>query len=247
MNDAYVETIDILPTILDILNIDPKVKMDGHSAFSDEVQDRDELRILHRQHLRAAAHPGRGPSRSSAEAIVERNQRLFGSGADGPGRIYRIGPHQELLGRRASAGGEGSRGPSYARDYGNVGADSDLRARARGGAAERAGQAPRDIAVAVNGRIAAVGNTFKLAEGDEGELCRDGAGVGVPQGAQPGDVFEVADGSLTGWRDRPASQRASRQSSVSRRTSGSTKSSALPICSAPSPSPSNWAASACPR
>ena len=45
-DDAWVETIDILPTIFDILNLDPRVKMDGKSAFSDEVQNRDELRIL---------------------------------------------------------------------------------------------------------------------------------------------------------------------------------------------------------
>ena len=34
VNQAWVETIDILPTILDILNVDPKVHMDGKSAYS---------------------------------------------------------------------------------------------------------------------------------------------------------------------------------------------------------------------
>ena len=46
VDDAWVETIDIVPTIFDVLDLDPKVKMDGKSAFSDEVQHRDELRIL---------------------------------------------------------------------------------------------------------------------------------------------------------------------------------------------------------
>ena len=46
VDDAYVETIDILPTVFDLLNLDPKVTMDGRSAFSDEVQQRDELRFL---------------------------------------------------------------------------------------------------------------------------------------------------------------------------------------------------------
>ena len=36
-------------------------------------------------------------------AIIDRNQSLFGSGADGPGRIYEIGPHPELIGQPASA------------------------------------------------------------------------------------------------------------------------------------------------
>jgi hypothetical protein len=38
---------------------------------------------------------------------------------------------------------------------------------------------PRDIAVAVNGTIRAVGNTFKLAVGDDGELVS----VMVPESA----------------------------------------------------------------
>ena len=38
---------------------------------------------------------------------------------------------------------------------------------------------PRDIAVAVNGTIQAVGNTFKLAVGDDGELVS----VIVPEAA----------------------------------------------------------------
>jgi hypothetical protein len=39
--------------------------------------------------------------------------------------------------------------------------------------------APRDIAIAVNGTIAAVGSTFELAVGDEGELVS----VMVPESA----------------------------------------------------------------
>jgi hypothetical protein len=57
----------------------------------------------------------------------------------------------------------------------------------------------RDVAVALNGRIAAVGNTFSLAEGDEGEFFS----VMVPprafrSGRNRIDVYEVsASGSLT--------------------------------------------------
>ena len=46
VDDAWVSTIDILPTIFDVLDLDPKVKMDGRSAFSDEVQNRTELHML---------------------------------------------------------------------------------------------------------------------------------------------------------------------------------------------------------
>jgi hypothetical protein len=57
------------------------------------------------------------------------------------------------------------------------------------------GSGGRDIAVAVNGRIAAVGNTFKLVEGEDGELFS----VMVPEsslrrGRNRIDVFEVGPG-----------------------------------------------------
>lgn len=170
VDDAYVETIDVLPTIFDLLNLDPKVEMDGRSAFSDEVQSRDTLRILNRKDFKPIRIPFEEFEREK-RAIVARNLGVVGSGRDGPERIYRVGPNQELIGRPASAAGP----PlpvqlSYAADY----EDMDPRSlylpihvvgEVRGGGSQK-----RDIAVAVNGTIAAVGNTFTLAVGDEGEL-----------------------------------------------------------------------------
>ena len=101
IDDSYVETIDILPTIFDILNLRPKVHMDGHSAFSSTVRNR----------RRAAGSSSATASRCSSSPAAQfeadkrrywtRSCRLFGTGADGPERIYRIGPHQELLGKPA--------------------------------------------------------------------------------------------------------------------------------------------------
>ena len=198
VNASYVETIDILPTILDILNIDPKVKMDGHSAYSATVKNRQTLRILQRNSFE--------PLRFSTEeferrkAIVrERNQRLFGSGRDGPLRMFQIGPHQELLGRRVpSGGGRGSVEIFDSSDWAKVDPGSDYVPTHPVGRIDDGGSGPRDIAVALNGRIAAVGNTFTLAEGEPGELFS----VMVPESALRSgrnriDVFEVgADGSL---------------------------------------------------
>ena len=105
INKAWVETIDILPTILDILNLDPKVKMDGQSAYSHEVQNRKTLRFQIRNTFETLQDPGRRRSSASGAQIIARNHRLFGSGADGPQRIYEIGPHPELIGQPASAAG----------------------------------------------------------------------------------------------------------------------------------------------
>ncbi len=179
VDDAWVETIDILPTIFDVLNLDPRVKMDGRSAFSDEVQNRDELRILIRNTFEVLRIPAETFTRER-RAIIDRNQRLFGSGSDGPGRIFQIGPHPELIGQPASAAGEPlDVNLSYKREYGHVDPDTGyvpVHVVARVNGPDRH---PRDIAVAVNGTIRAVGNTFKLAVGDDGELVS----VMVPESA----------------------------------------------------------------
>ena len=178
-DDAWVETIDILPTIFDVLNLDPRVKMDGKSAFSDEVQNRDELRILIRNSFEVLRIPADTFARER-RAIIDRNQDLFGSGADGPERLYEIGPHPELIGQPASAAGEElDVDLTYQRDYGNVGADPTYVPVHVVGQVNGPDRHPRDIAVAVNGTIRAVGNTFKLAVGDDGELVS----VMVPESA----------------------------------------------------------------
>ena len=178
-DDAWVETIDILPTIFDVLNLDPRVKMDGKSAFSDEVQNRDELRILIRNSFEVLRIPADTFVRER-RAIIDRNQELFGSGADGPERLYEIGPHPELIGQPASAAGEElDVDLSYQRDYGNVGADPTYVPVHVVGQVNGPDRHPRDIAVAVNGTIRAVGNTFTLAVGDDGELVS----VMVPESA----------------------------------------------------------------
>jgi Sulfatase len=192
VDDAYVETIDILPTMFDLLNLDPKVEMDGRSAFSDEVQQRDELRFLIRNTFEVLRIPAAAFDRER-QAIIDRNMRLFGTGREGPERIYRIGPHQELIGQPASAAGE--KLPvdfSYAQDYENVDPESGYIPTHVVGRVQGGGDEKRDIAVAVNGTIVAVGNTFTLVAGDEGELVS----VMVPESAfQRGgnrvEVFEV--------------------------------------------------------
>jgi hypothetical protein len=179
VDDAYVETIDILPTIFDILKLDPRVKMDGKSAYSAKVQRRRVMRMLIRNTFQVLRIPAKEFERDQRK-IVERNLRLFGTGADGPERIYRIGPNQDLIGKPASAAG-----PKLpvelvsAHDYENVEPDSNYIPTHVIGRIRGPDKSPRDIAVAVNGTIAAVGNTFKLAVGDEGELVS----VMVPESA----------------------------------------------------------------
>ena len=179
VDDAWVETIDILPTIFDVLNLDPRVKMDGKSAFSDEVQNRDTLRFLIRNSFDVLKIPAADFVRERQE-IIDRDKRLFGSGTDGPGRMFEIGPRPELIGQPASAAGP----PldvdlAYADEYEDVDPASGYVPAHVVGSVNGPDRHPRDIAVAVNGTIRAVGSTFTLAVGDAGELVS----VMVPESA----------------------------------------------------------------
>jgi hypothetical protein len=106
------------------------------------------------------------------QRVIERNLRLFGTGRDGPERIYRIGPNQELLGTSAAGAGLEPLDVelAYAADYERFDPSLSFVPSNVIGRVSDGGEGGRKIAVAVNGRIVAVGETFTLAEGDEGEL-----------------------------------------------------------------------------
>jgi hypothetical protein len=167
-NAAYAETVDIVPTIFDLLNVRPLVRMDGRSAFSPEVQRRRGVRILQRRTFKPLRFTAAEWERGKA-AAVERKLRLFGVGRDGPLRLFRIGPHPELLSRPVrSFRVEQSEGAHF------IGAGSYARVNLRSSSVPAwvtgslAGvPAGRDLAIAVNGRIAALTKSFHLATGDE--------------------------------------------------------------------------------
>jgi hypothetical protein len=126
------------------------------------------------------------------QAIIDRNLKLFGSGRDD--RLYRIGPNPELIGRDAAGAGLEPVDVEfpYASDYRSVDTGSGFVPSHVVARVQDGGKGGREVAVAVNGRIVGVGETFTLATGDEGELVS----VMVPpesfeQGRNEVEVYEV--------------------------------------------------------
>jgi hypothetical protein len=171
IDKSWVSTIDILPTIFDVLNLNPRVKMDGKSAYSDEVKQSRRLKILLRGSFEELDIPEADFVRER-QAIIDRNHALLGTGADGADRIYRIGPHQELLGKTPAQAGLQPLDVdfAYGADYKNVDPDSPFIPTHVVGQVKDGGAGGRDVAVAVNGKVVGVGETFTLAVGDAGEL-----------------------------------------------------------------------------
>jgi Sulfatase len=192
---AYAQTLDVTPTIADVLGVRLGYRADGRSAFSRAVQRRRGVAVTTRDFSGVVRIAGRR-WRALRRAVVRRRLRQFGSG-DWASLYAGTGPNRALLGRvlgglaRAAAGGVRA-SISRERAFANVRrprgiVPSQVAGRLRGGR----DATERNIAVAVNGRIEAVGRSFHLI-GDATEHY----GVNVPEdaltdGRNTVEVFEV--------------------------------------------------------
>ena len=99
VNDRNVETIDILPTVADVLRIKLSFPVDGRSVFDATLPERNQKTIFPALGERMSV-----PASVLNEAtVVQELSDRFGSSKDpssaDPADLYRIGPHPELLGR----------------------------------------------------------------------------------------------------------------------------------------------------
>jgi hypothetical protein len=162
-DNSWVRTLDILPTILRAAHVKGPSTLAGHPLGEPRPTPKT-LSVLTNRAGLVKLEP-KQLIRGRAATLAARARR-FGTGADVQ-RLFRIGPHPELLGRatnrlvRSSASVE-----LHARFRG---ARRFLAVDTQGGRVPANvigwldGQAPaeRDLAVAVNGRIAAVGKSFE--------------------------------------------------------------------------------------
>ena len=194
-NGALAQTLDVTPTIADVLNVPLGYRADGRSAFSRAVRARRQVSLTTRDFssiVRMSARRWEAQRR----AVVRRRLRHLGSG-DWASLYTSLGPHRELIGRDVASARRPrgvratiSLSPSFARVRRTSGVvPCQIAGRIRDSGAER----ERDLAIAVNGRIEAVGRSFHL----EGESAESYA-VMVPEnalreGRNKVEVLEVTD------------------------------------------------------
>jgi Sulfatase len=183
------ETIDVVPTIADVIGVRIPWHVDGRSLRAAPV-----VRTV-------TVDSGYGPvstspaaAASGVLATARRNASLFGEGHDS---LYRIGPHQELLGRVVGApgGAAGERDDvrlEHASQFGDVRTKSlFVPALVEGEIADDTAPPGRSLAIAVNGRVAVTTETF--ADGGRSHfisLVPEGA---FRDGANSVDVHAVRD------------------------------------------------------
>jgi hypothetical protein len=165
-SSAYARTIDLVPTIADILRIPMYRGADGRSAFSRAVRGRRFMRMINRS-FRGTVTVSARHMEARRRVLVRRKISLFGQG-DIATLYTGIGPNRSLLGRFTAR----LRPAGLGRLRSKIVDGDDMRLvdpRSQVHATQVAGTitggtrgAQRDLAVAVNGRIEAVGRSFHL-------------------------------------------------------------------------------------
>jgi hypothetical protein len=203
--DRHVETIDVLPTILELAGVTAPVRLDGRSLLRPVAAQARRVTVYHR--IGKRLNTVGGSYRFQVDELVPRRQAavrrklaLFGAGGGrDPEAIYRIGPHRELIGTRAASlprvRGRATAVIDQAADLRQVDPASGFVP------GEITGEVPnghagggRPIALVIDGTVAAVGWTFSL-EGSSAENFE----VIVPErtfhrGAHRVRVFEIVAG-----------------------------------------------------
>lgn len=190
VDERYVRTIDILPTIAEVLGVRMPFKPDGRSLLDESYPGAGEIEVERTAEAAVTMSPEEWTRRREA-ANRARIARL----GEGPiERAYRIGPNRELIGERAPAAGGQAGGVQEGERFRDVSVEAGfLPAHVAG----RLGLEPgTDIAVALNGTVVAVGETFEPI----GEYKVDWTVMLPPDAFRDGrnrlDVFEVQGGRL---------------------------------------------------
>jgi hypothetical protein len=164
VSKVLARTLDVAPTIADVLNVPLGYSADGRSAFSKAVRARRTVSLVKRDFSGVVRVPEKTWLARRA-AVVRRRLRQLGSGG-WPSLFTAFGPHRELIGQRvgdarAATGVQATL--SLAHSFADVRRGSgmvpcQIAGRIRGSGPRR----ERTVAVAVNGRIEAVGRSFHL-------------------------------------------------------------------------------------
>lgn len=180
VNRALVSTVDLVPTMTDVLGIRAGWKVEGVSGFSAEARARRRVRMP-RRYWSSHIGIGRAELRRRREDNITRRARMFGTGprsmrahGDPFAGLYRAGPFGWLVGRRAESFPVARGGPRGVFALPGRWRHVDPRAQvvpvqAAGHVSGGRPEDTRALAVAVNGRIRATGRSFHLRGADKAE------------------------------------------------------------------------------
>ena len=177
ISDRNVESVDVLPTIADVLGVEIPWQIDGNNALDPSLPERPE-KIIYQCHLASHEEFGEPDGKIVVDAALGKESAalrnklsLFGSGDD-PHGLYRVGPHGELVGRPVAsldlggiAGAEVElEDAASLEDYDPTSGFAPALIRGRLRCGRDLGAAPH-LAVAVNGVIRGVAEVRQITDG----------------------------------------------------------------------------------
>jgi hypothetical protein len=172
IDESLVRNIDLVPTVADVLGVPVPKQADGHSAFASMTRAREHVTLIRRDFSRLVSIEV-GEWERRREEVRRRRAAKYGTGASSERRFgdpwaaaYRIGPNRELLGDRVGVLPR-SGGLRCVLANAELLDHVDLRrriipTRVVGRIFGSPRGAVRELAVAVNGRVWAVGRSFHL-------------------------------------------------------------------------------------
>jgi hypothetical protein len=165
--DEHVQTIDILPTIADALDVRLPRESDGRSALSADFAGRTQVSVWSTTSTREFERVDfpLGEVLRRRRELIARQALLFGTGSSS--RLWSAGPRPDLFGRPVAQLARTPARRASARldrpeDYRAVDPRSAYSPSHVSGVVEGV-PAGREVAAAVNGRIEAVGRTYTFA------------------------------------------------------------------------------------
>jgi hypothetical protein len=159
VDDRPVQTFDVVPTIADVLDVEGMYPTNGVSMFSNAPARTQRVMRAMRGHQVAVSPDGK-----EKFAVVERKLDLFGR-TGGLERLYAITPgaFRDLLAQSVSgvtAGTTGRAAIDSAGSYQRFDPSSDVIRTLMTGSLSGVSEAPRVLAIAVQGRVVAVTRTY---------------------------------------------------------------------------------------
>lgn len=169
VDDTPRQTVDIFPTVADLIGMEVPEGLDGISALDDDPPARDTRTIFN------PAVEGEPWPLGDDEllAVARRKAELFGPPDSGPYRFYGVGPYRELIGRPVSAVEvvDSERGHDVVVEasdlFGSVQTNGMLPSYVLGTITDDGGAPaePVHLAVSVNGTIAGMSRSYTEVDG----------------------------------------------------------------------------------
>ena len=197
VSDAFARTLDVPSTIADVLGVRLGYRDDGRSAFSRAARRTRRVTFPTRDFDAVVTVPGKRWL-AQRRRVVRRRLHQFGSG-DLASLYTGIGPNRGLIGRDVSGvarvAGSARRGAIAGGGlFANVRRSSGVVPTQIAGLLHDGSGEPRDVAVAVNGEIAAVGRSFRLADRPRESFAFMVPEEALHDGYNTVEVFEVLGG-----------------------------------------------------